>query len=66
MGMAAHSCSGLENSTDSRVHGVTKSWTRLSNFTFTAMYKIEKQKNLLYSTGSYAQYLLIIYNEMER
>ena len=26
--------SGLENSMDSRVHGVTKSWTRLSDFHF--------------------------------
>ena len=26
--------SGLENSTDLIVHGVTKSWTRLSNFHF--------------------------------
>ena len=26
--------SGLENSMDCRVHGVTKSWTRLSNFHF--------------------------------
>ena len=26
--------SGLENSTDSIVHGVTKSWTQLSNFHF--------------------------------
>ena len=26
--------SGLENSTDSTVHGVTKSWTQLSNFHF--------------------------------
>ena len=25
-------CSGLENSMDCIVHGVTKSWTRLSNF----------------------------------
>ena len=24
--------SGLENSVDCKVHGVTKSWTRLSNF----------------------------------
>ena len=27
--------SGLENSMDCRVHGITKSWTRLSDFTFT-------------------------------
>ena len=27
--------SGLENSMDCVVHGVTKSWTRLSHFTFT-------------------------------
>ena len=27
-------CSGLENSRDSIVHGVSKSWTRLSNFHF--------------------------------
>ena len=26
--------SGLENSTDCIVHGITKSWTQLSNFTF--------------------------------
>ena len=26
--------SGMENSTDSIIHGVTKSWTRLSNFHF--------------------------------
>ena len=34
-GKATHSTySGLENSTDCTVHGVTKSWTRLSNFHF--------------------------------
>ena len=27
-------CSGLENSMNCVVHGVTKSWTRLSNFHF--------------------------------
>ena len=27
--------SGLENSTDCKVHGVTKNWTQLSNFHFT-------------------------------
>ena len=27
--------SGLENSVDCIAHGVAKSWTRLSNFTFT-------------------------------
>ena len=27
-------CSGLENSMDCIVHGVAKSWTRLSNFHF--------------------------------
>ena len=29
--------SGLENSTDCKVHGVTKSWTRLSDFHFTSL-----------------------------
>ena len=29
--------SGLENSMDCIVHGVTKSWTRLSNFHFTIL-----------------------------
>ena len=29
--------SGLENPTDCTVHGVAKSWTRLSNFHFTFM-----------------------------
>ena len=29
--------SGLKNSTDCIVHGVTKSWTRLSNFLFKLM-----------------------------
>ena len=34
-GTATHSrCTGLENSLDYIVHGVTKSWTRLSNFQF--------------------------------
>ena len=28
-------CSGLENSIDCMVHGVAKSWTRLSDFHFT-------------------------------
>ena len=31
-------CSGLENSTDCRVHGVAKSQTRLSDFHFNIMY----------------------------
>ena len=30
--------SGLENSMDSIVHGVTKSWTRVSNFHFTSLH----------------------------
>ena len=30
--------SGLENSTDCIVHGVSKSWTRLSNFHFTSFH----------------------------
>ena len=30
--------SGLENSMDCIVHGVTKSWTQLSNFLFTSLY----------------------------
>ena len=30
--------SGLENSTDFIVHGVTKSWTRLSDFHFTSLW----------------------------
>ena len=35
-GKATHSkYSGLENSMDYRVHGVTKSWTRLRDFHFT-------------------------------
>ena len=29
--------SDLENSMDCRVHGVTKSWTRLSDFHFTSL-----------------------------
>ena len=34
-GKATHSqYSGLENSMDCKVHGVAKSWTRLSNFHF--------------------------------
>ena len=32
--------SGLENSMDCIVHGVTKSWTRLSNFHVTCIWKI--------------------------
>ena len=31
--------SGLENSVDYIVHGVTKSWTRLSDFYFTSLYE---------------------------
>ena len=31
-------CSGLENSMDCIVHGVTKSWTELSNFTHSLIY----------------------------
>ena len=32
--------SGLENSMDSKVHGVAKSWTRLSDFHFQDIYVI--------------------------
>ena len=36
--------SGLENSMDCRVHGVAKSWTRLSDFTFTFLFHaLEKE-----------------------
>ena len=35
--------SGLENSMDFVVHGVAKSWTRLSNFTLNVM--VEAKKN---------------------
>ena len=38
--------SGLENSMDSIVHGVAKSWTRLSNFHFTS----KRNKILLHAT----------------
>ena len=31
--------SGLENSMDYIVHGVTKSWTQLSDFHFTSLYE---------------------------
>ena len=34
--------SGLENSMDYIVHGVTKSWTRLNDFHFTSRNKINK------------------------
>ena len=37
--------SGLENSTDCRVHGVTMSQTRLSDFHFHIM--IKKERNIL-------------------
>ena len=45
-GYPLHYC-GLENSMDCIVHGVTKSWTRLSNFlslfTFILVYKAENE-----------------------
>ena len=34
--------SALENSTDCMVHGVARSWTQLSNFTFIAIYESSK------------------------
>ena len=42
--------SGLENSIDCIVHGVTKSWTRLSNFHFTSLHfrhSIDRRKGIL-------------------
>ena len=44
-----------------QVHGVTKSWTRLSEFTHSLIYKTGNQQDLLYSTGNYPQYFVIIY-----
>ena len=48
--------SALENSMDSVVHGVAKSWTQLSDFHFhiiDSMYKIQvTSENILYSTGN--------------
>ena len=45
------------------IHGVTKSWTWLSDWTELnwTIYKINN-KNLLYSTGNYIQCLIITYN----
>ena len=39
--------SGLENSMDFAVHGVTKSWTRLSDFHFQKVGKCKKRRNSL-------------------
>ena len=44
--------SGLENSMNCIVHGVAKSWTRLSDFD-------TSNKVLLYSPGIYIQYIVI-------
>jgi len=38
--------SGLENSMDCRVHGVAKSWTRLSGFHYTSFTQNPLQDNL--------------------
>ena len=38
--------SGLENSMDCMVHGVTKSWTRLSYFYFHWLYNLNTEQNL--------------------
>ena len=37
--------SGLENSTDCIVHGITKSWTQLSDFTFTFHFSCIREGN---------------------
>ena len=40
-------CSGLENAMDCTVHGVTKSWTRLSDFHFLFTFtSILSEKNM--------------------
>ena len=39
-------CSGLENSKDCRVHGVTKSWTRLCDFHFHSCFSFRFLRNL--------------------
>ena len=41
-------CSGLENSTDCIVHGVTKSWIRLSDFHFHYFLSFLSKMSLLY------------------
>ena len=53
--------SGLENSTDCTVHGVTKSRTQLNNFHFTSCIKQITNKDLVYSIGNYTQYFVIIH-----
>ena len=42
--------SGLENSTDSIVHGVAKSWTRLSHFHFTLLHHVPGTRYLQIDT----------------
>ena len=37
---------GLENSMDSTAHGVTKSWTQLSNFQFSSLHTLFMYKNI--------------------
>ena len=46
--------SGLENSMDCIGHGVTKSWTQLSDFHFHI-----KWTTRIYCTGNYTHYLVI-------
>ena len=45
--------SGLENSMDCIVHGVAKSWTRLSDFTFTLATKVYLVKAMIFPVVKY-------------
>ena len=46
-----------------KVHGVEKSWDTTEQHFVSYIKKINK--DLLYSTGNYIQYLVITYNEKE-
>ena len=52
-------CSGLENSMDYIVLGVTKSWTQLSNFHFTSLQKTDKKLKYKKKGGRIFTHILV-------
>ena len=52
--------SGLENSMDCTVHGVTKSWTQLSNFHFHFLFTKSTQISVFFLKISQVQDLIIL------
>ena len=55
--------SGLEDSMDYIVHGVTKSWTRLSNFHFP--FQTEAQRGEVTCTGSHRFWTAMLFCSVE-